>query len=56
MEKTIAIRNTEITFSIWDLGGCYLLVILKIGRLINLCSNDGYRAARICKYVTSSLQ
>lgn len=21
MEKTIAIRNTEITFSIWDLGG-----------------------------------
>ena len=22
MEKTIAIRNTEITFSIWDLGGC----------------------------------
>jgi len=21
MEKTISIRNTEITFSIWDLGG-----------------------------------
>ena len=21
MEKTIALRNTEITFSIWDLGG-----------------------------------
>lgn len=23
MEKTISIRNTEITFSIWDLGGEY---------------------------------
>lgn len=21
MEKTISVRNTEITFSIWDLGG-----------------------------------
>jgi len=23
MEKMISIRNTEITFSIWDLGGIY---------------------------------
>lgn len=32
MEKTISIRNTEITFSIWDLGGLALL----------------YRTARVC--------
>lgn len=25
MEKTIALRNTEITFSIWDLGGKKIL-------------------------------
>ena len=25
MEKTISIRQTEITFSIWDLGGPFLI-------------------------------
>lgn len=29
MEKTIAIRNTEITFSIWDLGGKFTLADAK---------------------------
>lgn len=24
MEKTVAIRNTDVTFSIWDLGGLFL--------------------------------
>lgn len=30
MEKSITLRNTEITFSIWDLGGqseCQILVV-----------------------------
>lgn len=30
MEKTIAIRNTEITFSIWDLGGNQTQVLLSL--------------------------
>jgi len=33
MEKTISIRNTEITFSIWDLGGadcCRLRRALRV--------------------------
>jgi GTP-binding protein of the ras superfamily involved in termination of M-phase len=35
MEKTIAIRNTEITFSIWDLGGQREFV-----NMLPLVSND----------------
>lgn len=30
MEKTISIRGTEITFSIWDLGGALLQLLLHI--------------------------
>lgn len=41
MEKTIAIRNTEITFSIWDLGGTSI--------------NNYIRTARICKYASIGL-
>ena len=26
MEKTVALKNTDVTFSIWDLGGTYLFV------------------------------
>lgn len=35
MEKTISIRNTEITFSIWDLGGQREFV-----NMLPLVSND----------------
>ncbi|KAJ3312576.1 septum-promoting GTP-binding protein 1 [Boothiomyces sp. JEL0838] len=42
MEKTISIKNTEITFSIWDLGG---LILLRIGQrefvnMLPLVCND----------------
>jgi GTP-binding protein of the ras superfamily involved in termination of M-phase len=30
MDKTILIRNTEITFSIWDLGGKNRLLLLLL--------------------------
>lgn len=30
MEKTIAIRNTEITFSIWDLGGIHSFIQVSV--------------------------
>ncbi|KAJ3095301.1 hypothetical protein HDU97_007050 [Phlyctochytrium planicorne] len=37
MEKTISIRNTEITFSIWDLGEWY-----RQARGFNKVSNRSY--------------
>jgi GTPase SAR1 family protein len=34
MEKTITLRNTEITFSIWDLGGvCSIRLCRRCGLL-----------------------
>lgn len=35
MEKTISIRNTEITFSIWDLGGEHVTLMFA-----ELCSQE----------------
>ena len=44
MEKTISIRNADITFSIWDLGGIFLL-FFKLGQrefinMLPLVCND----------------
>jgi hypothetical protein len=30
MEKTVSIKGTDITFSIWDLGGNYLRNLLDL--------------------------
>jgi GTPase SAR1 family protein len=49
MEKTIAIRNTEITFSIWDLGGKFTPLLRESIGQIN------HRTARICKYAPTGL-
>lgn len=48
MEKTISIRGSEITFSIWDLGG-KLRYFLHFADLLE-------RSTRVCKYVTPCLQ
>jgi GTP-binding protein of the ras superfamily involved in termination of M-phase len=42
MEKTIALRNTEITFSIWDLGGLYLPILCNI-HIPKLVNSIGHR-------------
>ena len=46
MEKTVSVRNTEITFSIWDLGGIPFLV----RGVINVTDYD--RSTGIREYVT----
>ena len=42
MEKTIAIRNTEITFSIWDLGGISRVMVgqREFVNMLPLVCND----------------
>jgi GTPase SAR1 family protein len=50
MEKTIAIRNTEITFSIWDLGGRFFRLPLLNERI-----DANHRTARVCKYASIGL-
>lgn len=41
MEKTITLRNTEITFSIWDLGGqrefLSMLPLVSVRTGMNMC-------------------
>lgn len=44
MEKTISIRGTEITFSIWDLGGVLIYTCLhSVHGLISKCAIAGQR-------------
>lgn len=57
MEKTILIRQTEITFSIWDLGGIFkdnnYAVERKSVYTYSIKLND--RSERVCKYVAFGL-
>lgn len=53
MERSVVIRNTEITFSIWDLGGNY-----------RQCGQQEYifslqyiaRPKGVCEHVTAGVQ
>jgi GTP-binding protein of the ras superfamily involved in termination of M-phase len=70
MEKTIALRNTDITFSIWDLGGqqeylhmlplvcndaVALLFMFDLSRKSTLTSvKNWYKQARLLNKVHSS--
>lgn len=49
MEKTISIRQTEITFSIWDLGGEF--GVTEVVR-VSFCE---HRTARIREYAATRL-
>ena len=55
MEKTISIRNTEITFSIWDLGGNLLR---RSNQRSGLHSDFHfkYRTTRVYQHVTFGMQ
>jgi len=57
MEKTISIRNTEVMFSIWDLGGmdARLRAVFLFFKLRNLMITK-IRATRVCEHAPVCLQ
>lgn len=49
MEKTIVIRQTEITFSIWDLGGITMFRHTQYKQ--KKFNSKTYRPKGVCQYV-----